>query len=124
MLACVQGIFSSNSTASHSAATPLPRVAMAYSEEMLLHCDNTGAAKHPESPERLIKILQRLREANLASQCHSLEVARADDEELLACHTQAHLDSMTRRSAEAATKGVDGSAGTMYPEEYNSVYIN
>ena len=82
-----------------SQAALTPRVAIAYNEEMLLHFDSTGKRDHPdsmadysnghhESPQRLVKIVKQLQEANLTSQCLNLEVTRADDAELLTCHTQ------------------------------------
>ena len=124
---CVQAMASVDSIPSRpsqSEAAPTRRVAMAYSEEMLLHFDSTGKRDHPESPQRLIRIVKQLQEANLTSQCLNLEVTRADDAELLTCHTQAHLDNMTRLSAEAASRSSDGSPHTIHPRSYNSIYMN
>ena len=67
-----------------SEAAPTRRVAMAYSQEMLLHFDSTGKRDHLDSmadyskghlgsPQRLVRIVKQLQEANLTSRCLNLE---------------------------------------------------
>ena len=68
-------------------------------EHMLLH---RGRQHHPEKPERLTAVLDRLRASGLLDRCRQLSAERlATDEELLAVHTAGHLERVA-----AATRAV------------------
>ncbi|NWZ74418.1 HDAC6 deacetylase, partial [Acrocephalus arundinaceus] len=67
---------------------PPPRawVGLVYDPRMEEH-RNTWDSQHPESPQRLSRVLQRLQELGLAQRCLRLPPKPASPQQLHACHT-------------------------------------
>ena len=68
------------------------RVALVGSADYLRH--DTG--RHPENAERLRAVWDYLRDSGLAERLPQIAPRAADDEDLLAVHTQRHLDTISR----------------------------
>ena len=89
-------------------------------EVMRLH---RGRAHHPEKPERLTTILERLRDAGLLSCCHDLSNKRAaTDDELLAVHTAAHIANVSKCTR--AVRENPGDTRLREPQGDGAIYYN
>lgn len=65
----------------------------------LLHKNESGI--HPECPERLQSIIGRLNEKKLTDQLIPFSARMAEDEIVLNCHTQAHLERIRKAGVNA-----------------------
>ncbi|NXU64190.1 HDAC6 deacetylase, partial [Horornis vulcanius] len=65
---------------------PRARVGLVYDPRMEEH-RNTWDSQHPESPQRLSRVLQRLQELGLAQRCLRVPPKPATPRQLRACHT-------------------------------------
>ncbi|XP_042124668.1 protein deacetylase HDAC6 isoform X2 [Peromyscus maniculatus bairdii] len=81
-----------------SAALPLDawpalqeRTGLVYDEKMMSHC-NLWDNHHPETPQRILRIMCHLEELGLASRCLILPVRPAMDAELLTCHSAEYVE--------------------------------
>ncbi|NXV54882.1 HDAC6 deacetylase, partial [Molothrus ater] len=54
---------------------------------------------HPESPQRLPRVLQRLQELGLAQRCLPVPARPASHRQLRACHTRSHVRALSRVAA-------------------------
>lgn len=73
---------------------PMPKLAetgWAYSPEFLKH--NAGLM-HPECPERLTAIVERLSQDRVLEQLSTLEIDAATEDELVRVHTRRHIANM------------------------------
>ena len=97
-------------------------VGFAYHPCMLEHCGCSD--KHPEKPERVTTILQRLEGAGLTARCKALlsEERLASDEELLAVHTEAHIANVTAGSE--AVRAAPESRGLREPHGDGAIYFH
>ncbi|KPI95125.1 Histone deacetylase 6, partial [Papilio xuthus] len=77
---------------------PLHAVCYIYDEAMLKH-KNICEPDHVECPERIMRIHERLRDFGLLQRLHPLSARTAADHEILAVHTQSHLDSYLFQSS-------------------------
>ncbi|KAM9250287.1 LOW QUALITY PROTEIN: protein deacetylase HDAC6 [Cariama cristata] len=97
-------------------AHPAARTGLLYDERMEEHC-NPWDSQHPETPQRVTRIVERLRELGLAQRCLRLPARHALPAQLHACHTRAHV------SALAGTEGLRPRELRGAAERYNSVYL-
>lgn len=75
-------------------------------------------AGHPESPQRILRIWEKLEKDGLAQRCQRIPSRNATDEELLSVHTQEHLDKMKLLPTLQKTE-LMAAAGA-----YNSIYFS
>ncbi|XP_059108968.1 histone deacetylase 6 isoform X3 [Peromyscus eremicus] len=67
------------------------RTGLVYDEKMMSHC-NLWDNHHPETPQRILRIMCHLEELGLASRCLILPVRPAMDAELLTCHSAEYVE--------------------------------
>ncbi|XP_054033169.1 histone deacetylase 6 [Dryobates pubescens] len=73
---------------------PAARTGLLYDLRMEEH-QNPWDSQHPESPQRLRRVLERLQELGLAQRCLRLPARAARAEQLRACHTPAHVAALS-----------------------------
>ncbi|CAH0727597.1 unnamed protein product, partial [Brenthis ino] len=73
-------------------------VCFVYDLAMLKH-KNICEPGHPECPERIMRIYEMFREFGLLERLHQIEARPASDKEILAVHTQKHLDRLKELSS-------------------------
>ncbi|XP_040399691.1 histone deacetylase 6-like, partial [Cygnus olor] len=95
---------------------PTARTGLLYDERMEEHC-NPWDSQHPEAPQRVARVLQRLTELGLAQRCLRLPARPALRSQLLACHTRAHVAAL------AATEGLRARELRGAAARYNSVFL-
>jgi acetoin utilization deacetylase AcuC-like enzyme len=78
------------------------RLAFAYHPDYLLH---TPPFEHPESPERLTAITDRLRTAGLLDRMLPITPDYAEEEDVLAVHGREYLDKLETACRAATTLG-------------------
>ncbi len=69
----------------------MKKTALIYDDIYLKHASQSG---HPESPERLISIIDTLRGSDIWDSLIHLSPRKATDEELLSVHTVEHIERM------------------------------
>lgn len=86
----------------HWEATALPmdtwpllqnRTGLVYDERMMSHC-NLWDNHHPETPQRILRIMCHLEEVGLAARCLILPARPALDAELLTCHSAEYVERL------------------------------
>lgn len=86
----------------HWEATALPmdtwpllqnRTGLVYDERMMSHC-NLWDNHHPETPQRILRIMCHLEEVGLAARCLILPARPALDSELLMCHSAEYVERL------------------------------
>lgn len=95
------------------------RVGLVYDERMCAHA-NPWDRSHPETPDRIVAIAQRLKAAGVFDRCICVEAREANDDELTTVHTNKHVDLMRCISSKAYGKG----AREKLAKYYNSIYFN
>ncbi|NXO05065.1 HDAC6 deacetylase, partial [Rhinopomastus cyanomelas] len=65
---------------------PIARTGLLYDERMEEHY-NPWDSQHPEAPQRIRRVMERLQELGLAQQCLRIPAWPARREQLRACHT-------------------------------------
>ncbi|XP_013133269.1 PREDICTED: histone deacetylase 6 isoform X1 [Papilio polytes] len=96
---------------------PQHAVCYIYDEAMLKH-KNICEPDHVECPERIMRIHERHRDFGLLERLHALSARTATDQEILAVHTQKHLD----RLKELATTKLRHLNNQK--DDYNSLYFH
>ncbi|NXF28399.1 HDAC6 deacetylase, partial [Rhodinocichla rosea] len=71
------------------------QVGLVYDPRMEEH-RNTWDSHHPEAPQRLPRVLQRLQELGLAQRCLPVPARPASRRQLRACHTRSHVQTLSR----------------------------
>ncbi|XP_058974555.1 histone deacetylase 6-like isoform X2 [Musca domestica] len=75
--------------------------------------------KHPECPERFIRVLDRCRELNLVERCQLISSRRATKDEIMLLHSEEHYKLLEK------TSGVhDDEKMEDFSSHYDSVYIH
>ncbi|KAM5221436.1 histone deacetylase 6-like [Ctenodactylus gundi] len=69
------------------------RTGLVYDQQMMSHC-NLWDNHHPETPQRILRIMCHLEELGLAARCLILPVRPATDTELLTCHSAEYLERL------------------------------
>nr|XP_027808092.1 histone deacetylase 6 isoform X1 [Marmota flaviventris] len=69
------------------------RTGLVYDQRMMSHC-NLWDNHHPETPQRILRIMCHLEELGLASRCLILPVRPATDTELLTCHSSEYVERL------------------------------
>ncbi|XP_054664615.1 histone deacetylase 6, partial [Grus americana] len=95
---------------------PAARTGLLYDERMEEHC-NPWDSQHPEAPQRVTRIVERLRELGLAQRCLRLPARHALPAQLRACHTRSHVAAL------AGTEGLRPRELRGAAERYNSVFL-
>ncbi|OBS81149.1 hypothetical protein A6R68_20671, partial [Neotoma lepida] len=67
------------------------RTGLVYDEKMMSHC-NLWDNHHPETPQRILRIMCYLEELGLVARCLLLPVRPAMDAELLTCHSAEYVE--------------------------------
>ncbi|XP_020028175.1 protein deacetylase HDAC6 isoform X2 [Castor canadensis] len=67
------------------------RTGLVYDQRMMSHC-NLWDNHHPETPQRILRIMCHLEELGLAAHCLILPVRAATDAELLTCHSAEYVE--------------------------------
>ncbi|XP_056371396.1 histone deacetylase 6 [Oenanthe melanoleuca] len=92
------------------------RVGLVYDPRMEEH-RNTWDSQHPECPQRLARVLQRLQELGLAQRCFRLPARPASTRQLRACHTRSHVRALSR------IPSLSPRALRALSQRYNSVFV-
>lgn len=69
------------------------RTGLVYDQRMMSHC-NLWDSHHPETPQRILRIMCHLEELGLAGRCVTLPVRPATEAELLACHSAEYVERL------------------------------
>lgn len=69
------------------------RTGLVYDERMMSHC-NLWDNHHPETPQRILRIMCHLEEVGLAARCLILPARPALDAELLTCHSAEYVERL------------------------------
>ncbi|XP_012923677.1 histone deacetylase 6 isoform X2 [Heterocephalus glaber] len=69
------------------------RTGLIYDERMMSHC-NLWDSHHPETPQRILRIMCHLEELGLAGRCVTLPVRPATEAELLTCHSAEYVERL------------------------------
>ncbi|XP_055453462.1 histone deacetylase 6 isoform X1 [Psammomys obesus] len=69
------------------------RTGLVYDEKMMSHC-NLWDNHHPETPQRILRIMCHLEELGLAARCLILPARPATDSELIRCHSAEYVDRL------------------------------
>lgn len=67
------------------------RTGLVYDQRMMSHC-NLWDNHHPETPQRILRIMCHLEELGLAGRCLNLPARPATDAELLTCHSAEYVE--------------------------------
>ncbi|XP_010604661.1 histone deacetylase 6 isoform X3 [Fukomys damarensis] len=69
------------------------RTGLVYDQRMMSHC-NLWDSHHPETPQRILRIMCHLEELGLAGRCVTLPVRPATEAELLTCHSTEYVERL------------------------------
>ncbi|XP_052027092.1 histone deacetylase 6 isoform X1 [Apodemus sylvaticus] len=69
------------------------RTGLVYDERMMSHC-NLWDNHHPETPQRILRIMCHLEEVGLAARCLIIPARPALDAELLTCHSVEYVERL------------------------------
>ncbi|KAM4818742.1 protein deacetylase HDAC6 isoform 2-T3 [Thomomys bottae] len=69
------------------------RTGLVYDQRMMSHC-NLWDSHHPETPQRILRIMCHLEELGLAARLLHLPVRAATDAELLTCHSAEYVERL------------------------------
>jgi acetoin utilization deacetylase AcuC-like enzyme/deoxyinosine 3'endonuclease (endonuclease V) len=108
-------------TACAPCSTPaLSRTGLVYDPAMMDHRDpsDSESSTHPECPERISTIYQRLDETGLAQRCVRVPSRRATKAELETVHSSAHVDTVMQIG------GMDASSRQSLARGWNSVFLS
>ena len=96
------------------------RTGLVYDPVMMNHRDpsDTESNSHPERPERISRIYERLQESGLAQRCVAVQSRKATKEELETVHSSAHVDTVLQ------VAGMDASARGTLASGWNSVFLS
>ncbi|KAL3630329.1 hypothetical protein CASFOL_023313 [Castilleja foliolosa] len=93
------------------------RVGLFYDERMCWH-KIPGKSHHPENPDRIRAVWDKLNESEIAKRCVVLEAKDAEDDELALVHTKEHIDLIKNISSKK-TKAMKKIA-----RRFDSIYFN
>ncbi|GFZ03510.1 histone deacetylase 5 [Actinidia rufa] len=94
------------------------RVGLIYDERMCRHFTPDGEG-HPENPNRILAIWNRLQSAGIRQRCVVLSAKEAEDEYIAAVHTKNHIDLIKNISSKKFDSRRERIAA-----KYNSIYFN
>ncbi|XP_050997141.1 histone deacetylase 6 [Acomys russatus] len=92
------------------------RTGLVYDEKMMTHC-NLWDNHHPETPQRILRIMCHLEELGLAARCLILPARPALDAEILNCHRAKYLERL-RDTEKMKTRDLHREGGN-----FDSIYI-
>ncbi|KAL3693534.1 hypothetical protein R1sor_007185 [Riccia sorocarpa] len=96
-----------------------PEVGLVYDERMCEHA-NQEDPHHPEKPQRITAIFERLLSAGIVDRCKRVPAREATDAELASVHTSKHIAAMRAVSKQA----YDREERINLARRYNSIYFN
>lgn len=73
---------------------------------------------HPEQPNRIVSIYNKLKENKLTDLCVHVPIRQATEQEILTTHTQEHLNIMRK------TQNMSNKLLNTLEQNYNSIYLN
>ncbi|KAL6995076.1 Histone deacetylase 5 [Sarracenia purpurea var. burkii] len=94
------------------------RVGLIYDERMCKHFTPDGDY-HPENPNRILAIWDKLQSAGISQRCVVLSAKEAEDKYIAAVHTKKHIDLIKNISSKMFDKRRERIAA-----KYNSIYFN
>ncbi|XP_065865410.1 histone deacetylase 5-like [Euphorbia lathyris] len=94
-----------------------PHVDIIYDERMCKHRTPNGAS-HPENPERIIRIWNKLLEHNIPQRCVVLDAKAAEDKYLQLVHSKEHIEFIKNISSKQF------SSKRRTTSKLNSIYFN
>ncbi|XP_027068383.1 histone deacetylase 5-like isoform X1 [Coffea arabica] len=107
----------SSKTASDGVLLPeRRRVGLLYDERMCKHFDATD---HPENPNRILAIWNKLESFGIHQRCVILNAKEADDKHIALVHTRSHVDFIKNISYQKF-----GSKWDRIAARFNSIYFN
>ncbi|KAB2609451.1 histone deacetylase 5-like [Pyrus ussuriensis x Pyrus communis] len=94
------------------------RVGLLYDERMCKHSTPDGDP-HPENPDRIKAIWNKLQSAAIPQRCVVLEAKEAEDKHILSVHTKKHVDLIRNISSKQFN-----SRRNRIALKFNSIYLN
>ncbi|TQE01582.1 hypothetical protein C1H46_012812 [Malus baccata] len=94
------------------------RVGLLYDERMCKHSTPDGDP-HPENPNRIKAIWNKLQSAAIPQRCVVLEAKEAEDKHILSVHTKKHVDLIRNISSKQFN-----SRRNRIASKFNSIYLN
>ncbi|XP_068306322.1 histone deacetylase 5-like [Pyrus communis] len=94
------------------------RVGLLYDERMCKHSTPDGDP-HPENPNRIKAIWNKLQSAAIPQRCVVLEAKEAEDKHILSVHTKKHVDLIRNVSSKQFN-----SRRNRIASKFNSIYLN
>ncbi|KAM1340469.1 hypothetical protein ACFX2H_038855 [Malus domestica] len=94
------------------------RVGLLYDERMCKHSTPDGDP-HPENPNRIKAIWNKLQSAAIPQRCVVLEAKEAEDKHMLSVHTKKHVDLIRNISSKQFN-----SRRNRIASKFNSIYLN
>uniref|UniRef100_A0A803M0T7 histone deacetylase n=1 Tax=Chenopodium quinoa TaxID=63459 RepID=A0A803M0T7_CHEQI len=94
------------------------RVGLVYDERMCKHATPDGA-DHPECPDRIRVIWNKLCNSGFTDRCVVLDGKEAEDKYIKSVHSKTHLELIRKISSKRFDSQRDGIAS-----QYNSIYFN
>lgn len=95
---------------------PLHRVCLAFDPDMAMH-QSILEKLHPERPDRILKIFEKLKEFGLLEKCHKLTSRRCTEDEIKLAHTPEYVECM--KQSQFATPA----SLVKLQENYKSIYL-
>ena len=92
-------------------------VGLVYSDIMELH---EGPPHHLECPARHAAVVAKIRKDGLENRCVALLARLAEDDELLTCHSRAHIDTVEGTFDPVSRETVQGGHGDIFWTEHTA----
>ncbi|XP_048137743.1 histone deacetylase 5-like isoform X3 [Rhodamnia argentea] len=105
-------------TASRSTSRSLRRVGILYDERMCRH-HTPDDEPHPENPNRIRAIWNKLQSAGISQRCEVLSAKEAEDKYILSVHGKSHVDLIRNISSQQYN-----SRRNRIASKLNSIYLN
>ncbi|XP_048137753.1 histone deacetylase 5 isoform X4 [Rhodamnia argentea] len=105
-------------TASRSTSRSLRRVGILYDERMCRH-HTPDDEPHPENPNRIRAIWNKLQSAGISQRCEVLSAKEAEDKYILSVHGKSHVDLIRNISSQQYNSRRNRIASNL-----NSIYLN
>ncbi|XAR63799.1 Histone deacetylase [Bertholletia excelsa] len=95
------------------------RVGLVYDERMCQHFIPDADEYHPENPNRILAIWNKLQSAGIPQRCAVFSAKEAEDKYIAAVHTKNHIDLIKSISSKRFDSQREGIAA-----KFNSIYFN
>lgn len=95
-----------------------PATGLVYDTRMLAHRNIHDRGEHPENPERIKAIFNKMKEEGIVSRCLRIQIREASAEDILRAHSLSYHSSLQESSA------MDTEELKAYSKAFNSIYLS